>query len=872
MKVGLGDRTVLCLVAGFMLLSMFFSLSTRSVQAAATSTVTLTPTDNTFIDSSYPTVNYGTYNIFGALSYSSSGTVRTEQGWLKFGLSGIPSGVTITGATLTLSLWYTAVDQYVGVYPESSNSWSESTVTWNNAPLGSVGTASADSQFVTNSTTTYKWNVQAIVQSAVGSSYVSLVVQPTSPQRSDINGWSNFFTSRYNAADSPTLTITYLTAPPPIQATLSYSVVGGGTGFSPPTLTYEAGGVKQTTTLTTSPTVYKIDSGTSWNVSQTLGGSSSSERWKTGQTATGTATDSFTENFAYYNQYSLTISYTVVGGGSPSPPTLSYISFGSNLQAQLSASPQSFWLDGGSFASATNPLVGSTSDERWYSASANGTATSSSTVTVTYDHQYLLTAVGLTTGSEWENAGTQISVNVTEVAGRSNGVGYRLTSWTLDNGSPQIFPLTAGTVPVSFTMDSPHTVVFAIVKQYQVSLDSNATAALSSITPPTISGDQYWYDAGTPVSVVLDGVWGRSSGTGNRLVSYAANGGNVTQVSTSGTVTALSISAISSPQSVTASVATQYQLSTPTGSVATVTSPTITGDTGWYDSGTTATVSYNSIWNVVPQQSRVAATGYTIDGGSVTPVSESGSGTFAVSVTMNSAHTIDVKSVTQYFVSFKFTDASGSKTITPADLQISVGGQAQDVPGFSAFLDNGTTFTVSKVSYEGVDVKPTTPTQYSVSGPAVLTLKDSVYDVTLKVTDLLGFAVSGAQVHMILANGTTISGTTNGGGIFVVPSVPLGTFSASISGIGSSAQITGDASTQSVTPASVLFGTVSLAVIVVVVLVAAGASVFMLRRRSKGGLAQQPAQAPATLATCPNCGAPVGASEAFCEKCGTKLR
>ena len=59
-----------------------------------------------------------------------------------------------------------------------------------------------------------------------------------------------------------------------------------------------------------------------------------------------------------------------------------------------------------------------------------------------------------------------------------------------------------------------------------MTLDSTSLAALNALTPPTISGDDYWYDTGTPVTLALNGVWNRASGSGLRLSSYALNGGS----------------------------------------------------------------------------------------------------------------------------------------------------------------------------------------------------------------------------------------------------------------------------------------------------------------------------------------------------------
>jgi hypothetical protein len=134
---------------------------------------------------------------------------RWEQGWLEFDISGVPPGSTVISATLVLSLAYTSVNQYVGVYAESNNFWSENSITWNNAPSGSVSGSATDSRFITNSTTTYGWNVQPLVVGALGSSYLSLVVQPTSSQSSQFSGPSVFDTNEVGPAFAPSLTITY---------------------------------------------------------------------------------------------------------------------------------------------------------------------------------------------------------------------------------------------------------------------------------------------------------------------------------------------------------------------------------------------------------------------------------------------------------------------------------------------------------------------------------------------------------------------------------------------------------------------------------------------------------------------------------------
>ena len=301
------------------------------------------------------------------------------------------------------------------------------------------------------------------------------------------------------------------------------------------------------------------------------------------------------------------------------------------------------------------------------------------------------------------------------------------------------------------------------------------------------------------------------------------------------------MSSISSAHSLSATVVSQYQLSTPTGSVSSITSPPIPNDAGWYDSGTVVTIIYASTWSVVPQQSRLAARGYSVDGGSVTPVGSTGNATFAVGVTMGTPHFVDVKTVIQYFLRFDVTDAAGVKKLNFSSLQISVNGQVQNVTAQGVFLDTSTAFTISSLTYGGVDVKPQNSGEYSVSSPTIIPLKALVYDATVKVTDFLGLPVSGSSVKMTLANGSVISGTTIGDGTFTASEIPLGTYTASVSGLASSAQVTGDASEQAVKSVGVLFSTVSLVLIVCLIVGALAVSLFLVRKRR---IATSPSSSP----------------------------
>ncbi len=91
--------------------------------------------------------------------------------------------------------------------------------------------------------------------------------------------------------------------------TLSYSITGGGSP-SAPTFTALQVGSSVGQTLTTTPTKYWFDAGSSWSLSPNpLGGSTSSERWQTNSATSGTLSSSTvtTITVTFYHQYFATL-------------------------------------------------------------------------------------------------------------------------------------------------------------------------------------------------------------------------------------------------------------------------------------------------------------------------------------------------------------------------------------------------------------------------------------------------------------------------------------------------------------------------------------------------------------------------------------
>jgi hypothetical protein len=111
---------------------------------------------------------------------------------------------------------------------------------------------------------------------------------------------------------------TFTVTPSQVTMKVSYSVAGGGSGYSAPVFHYLLNGVSTTLTLTTTPKSVLVDAGKSWSVTPNpLTGSGSSQRWYSSQPLTGTASAE-TIVFTFQHQYYLTINASGPGTVTPS--------------------------------------------------------------------------------------------------------------------------------------------------------------------------------------------------------------------------------------------------------------------------------------------------------------------------------------------------------------------------------------------------------------------------------------------------------------------------------------------------------------------------------------------------------------------------
>jgi len=165
----------------------------------------------------------------------------------------------------------------------------------------------------------------------------------------------------------------------------SYSIVGNETGSSPPVLKYYYNNLLHSVTLTKTPTKYLVDKNSPWEVTEILQGSNNNERWKTEQVTSGTVTGPLTLSFTYYHQYYVQFKYTIINGGEGySAPSITIFQFGK----QIIINPNVYvWADENEY-NATNPLVGSNENERWYSPNYKGKIVKAGVYEIVYYHQY----------------------------------------------------------------------------------------------------------------------------------------------------------------------------------------------------------------------------------------------------------------------------------------------------------------------------------------------------------------------------------------------------------------------------------------------------------------------------------------------------
>src|SRR5271157_6011500 len=540
--------------------------------------------------------------------------------------------------------------------------------------------------------------------------------------------------------------------------TFSYSVSGGGSGYTAPTLSRTVNNVSTNIALTGTPTAYLTDTGTPWSVTNPLTDSDPSEHWQTSETTSGTVSTDLTIGFTYYNQYNVTFDASS-NVKLDSAATIVTVAGAAMTAADV---PYSGWFNSGSSLSyAYSTTVASTASPtetqyRWGSTSGLDTlqtdtltVSGAGTITGNYVTQYDLKFAesGLDSSAEGTivsvTVGSSPAVNVVQndfpydfgYVDAGTTVTYAFTSPVASSNSGERFVLTTpvATPASGFSLSGVTTVTGTYGTQYQLTLSS------AHDTPTGAD----WYDAGsTPTIGMTD-----TAVSGGAGIQYVFTGWSSSDTgSYTGTDASHSVT-MNNPITETASWNTQYLVTfTQTGITSDAGSNTVLTLGGsnyaydalpagvWVDSGT----SFSWASDVA------GATGERFhftgdDSGLVSPIVASGTDAATYKI--------------QY--DLKFAESGLDGTAEGTIVSVTVGSSPavnvvqNDFPYDFGYVDAGTTITYTftttvSSSNSGEQFALTTPdaspaSGFSLSGATTIT-------GTYKTQYLVSFIQSGSSV------------------------------------------------------------------------------------------------------------------------------
>jgi hypothetical protein len=218
-RIAIFREIVIVLVLSLVLVS---SLSIKTVNAQA-GQVALLPTDDTYVDSSNPNVNYGSLSSLQIENYHDflqNYENITKTMWLRFDLSSIPDGA-VDQATLHLFALGGQIYN-VCVYSCSNSSWTESNLTYANMP--SYNTTSMDYVYVVPDGQWYNWSVVDAVKDALNDSFKTVTIVLFDPSPHPAEGYVSFY-SKESPVDNfgdyrPAMTVHWSSAVPEYPAFL----------------------------------------------------------------------------------------------------------------------------------------------------------------------------------------------------------------------------------------------------------------------------------------------------------------------------------------------------------------------------------------------------------------------------------------------------------------------------------------------------------------------------------------------------------------------------------------------------------------------------------------------------------------------------
>ena len=237
--------------------------------------------------------------------------------------------------------------------------------------------------------------------------------------------------------------------------TASYSIIGGGNS-GPPTVTGTSLGNTLSTTIALGApggTIW-LDADSTFSIPNLLPFSSSTERWYS-QSPTSSAMYGPTTIYpVYYHQYLVFYSYSIDGGGNPTPPILNGTYLGTSVNLALGRVSKSVWLDSMTNY-AFNSSLNASITERWFTNQSltYGTVSSSTTFFPAYVHQFYLymesdavAGGSISPASSWVNASQQIQISAAPSSG------WQFESWHGSGSASYSGALSVTTVAINSPM------------------------------------------------------------------------------------------------------------------------------------------------------------------------------------------------------------------------------------------------------------------------------------------------------------------------------------------------------------------------------------------------------------------------------------
>ena len=215
------NRKVLAVV--FIVTLLALCVETTSVHAQADQ-VTIFPSDDTYVISQNPDSNYGGQTHLEVVTTS----LNRSTVLLKFNLSSIPVGAVVDNVTFQLYTTFVSEPWYrIGVTYLTSNSWNESTLTYNGYQSldGGIYLESIDfSVYIMSSNQWYSWNQTTSINLAKDdASYTEITLVLLTGELFQPNSYIWFASKENSAAYSPRLIVHWRGIVPEFPAVALFS-------------------------------------------------------------------------------------------------------------------------------------------------------------------------------------------------------------------------------------------------------------------------------------------------------------------------------------------------------------------------------------------------------------------------------------------------------------------------------------------------------------------------------------------------------------------------------------------------------------------------------------------------------------------------